>query len=380
MFFLKSKDEEFNAFKAYLTWAERQTNTKLKCKRTDWGGEFLSNEQKQYLKENGIEHQMSMPDSPQQNGWAERFQQTIVSGAEAMWHHAGLSNGFWIHAVKVKIHTYNVTPIKRAGYKTPTELFRVGKTWYLASTGLWLPSLGTCFEKEKDQTWAKEPRNDLCQLWTGIQGIPVLGCSQLTLQNFLWCEIWWILTPCTSKVTGTARASTIEWPPISWKVESRWLRQRLRFSHPRSTPTRPNQPRAAYTSTSATNLTSGGSRLALPDMGTAPTPWYSLCPRDDSGHVIKTLRTTENESLSHIMIHMFQDVPNSFWEAISSPGVDKWWQASEDKFEGPRPKDCKMIKCRWIYVLKSDGQYKAKLVTKGYTQVHGIDYEETLVQ
>ena len=36
-----------------------------------------------------------------------------------------------------------------------------------------------------------------------------------------------------------------------------------------------------------------------------------------------------------------------------------------------------MIKCRWIYVLKSDGQYKAQLVTKGYTQVHGIDYEET---
>ena len=41
-----------------------------------------------------------------------------------MWHHAGLSDGFWIYAVKVKVHMYNVTPIKRAGYKTPTELFR----------------------------------------------------------------------------------------------------------------------------------------------------------------------------------------------------------------------------------------------------------------
>ena len=67
MFYLKSKDE-FTTFKAYQAWAKRQTNTKLKCKRTDLGGEFLSNEQKQYLKENGIEHQMSMPDSPQQNG------------------------------------------------------------------------------------------------------------------------------------------------------------------------------------------------------------------------------------------------------------------------------------------------------------------------
>ena len=94
MFYLKSKDEGFTAFKAYQVWAKRQTGTKLKCKWTDWGGEFLSNEQKWYLKANGIEHQMSMPDSPHQNGQAERFQQTIVNGAEAMWHHTGLSDGF----------------------------------------------------------------------------------------------------------------------------------------------------------------------------------------------------------------------------------------------------------------------------------------------
>ena len=35
MFYLKHKNEEFAAFKAYKTWAERQLNTKLKCKRTD---------------------------------------------------------------------------------------------------------------------------------------------------------------------------------------------------------------------------------------------------------------------------------------------------------------------------------------------------------
>ena len=75
------------------------------------------------MAENRIEYQMSMPDSPQQNGQAERFQQTIVDGAEAMWHHTGLSNGFWIYAVKANIHAYNITPIKQADYKTPKELW-----------------------------------------------------------------------------------------------------------------------------------------------------------------------------------------------------------------------------------------------------------------
>ena len=83
----------------------------------------MSKEQKTYLTENRIEHQMSMPDSLQQNGQAERFQQTIINGAEAMRDHAGLSNNFWIYAVKAKLHVYNVTPIKHTDYKTLKELW-----------------------------------------------------------------------------------------------------------------------------------------------------------------------------------------------------------------------------------------------------------------
>ena len=123
MFYLKHKNEEFAAFKTYKALAKRQLGTKLKCKHTDCGGEFMSNEPRTYLTENGIEHQTSMPDSPQQNGQAERFQQTIINGAEAMWHHTGLFNSFWIYAVKAKLHTYNVTLIKCADYKTPKELW-----------------------------------------------------------------------------------------------------------------------------------------------------------------------------------------------------------------------------------------------------------------
>ena len=89
MFYLKNKNEEFSVFKIYKAWAKRQLCTTFTCRWFDWGGEFLSNEQKTYMAENGIEYQMSMSDSPQQNGWVERFQQTIVNGAEAMWHHAG---------------------------------------------------------------------------------------------------------------------------------------------------------------------------------------------------------------------------------------------------------------------------------------------------
>ena len=72
---------------------------------------------------------------------------------------------------------------------------------------------------------------------------------------------------------------------------------------------------------------------------------------------------------------------------MNSEDSNKWLAASQEEFNGLTemgvwrlvdcPSDRKTIKCRWTYVLKADGRYKARLATKGYTQVQGIDYEET---
>ena len=84
---------------------------------------------------------------------------------------------------------------------------------------------------------------------------------------------------------------------------------------------------------------------------------------------------------------MFQEAPNSYQEALNSEDSDKWLATSQEEFNGLTemgvwklvdcPSDCNAIKCRWTYVLKSDGRYKARLVAKGYMQVQGTDYEET---
>jgi hypothetical protein len=41
------------------------------------------------------------------------------------------------------------------------------------------------------------------------------------------------------------------------------------------------------------------------------------------------------------------------------------------------PQNRKPIKCRWVYDIKTDGRKRGRLVAKGFSQIPGIDFEET---
>ena len=67
--------------------------------RTDNGGEYMSMEFQAYLTSKGIEHQLTVPHSPQQYGVAERLNCTLMESARTMLSHSNLPNKFWAEAV-----------------------------------------------------------------------------------------------------------------------------------------------------------------------------------------------------------------------------------------------------------------------------------------
>ena len=141
VYFLKKKSEAFRTFQDYESavvkhWTVRAADpvdptpenlplfiAKL---RTDGGGEYTSREFTQYLRQQGIEAQVTTPYTPQSNGVSERANRTIMDRVRSMISWAGLPDSFWAEAVATATYLKNRTPTRgledlKRDFHTPFE-------------------------------------------------------------------------------------------------------------------------------------------------------------------------------------------------------------------------------------------------------------------
>ncbi|CAI7901430.1 unnamed protein product [Closterium sp. NIES-54] len=98
---LKTKGEvAASVLKEWMPRAQRENGHKVKVIRTDNGGEFIGADFEAVLKKKGIQHQLTVPYNPQQNGIAERFNRTLQEGARTLLGRAGLLDPFWVIALR----------------------------------------------------------------------------------------------------------------------------------------------------------------------------------------------------------------------------------------------------------------------------------------
>jgi len=89
IYFLK-KDEVFKWFCSFKALVENQTGKKIKILKTDNGTECESNDFNDYCREVGIKRETTIAYTLEQNGVAERKNQTISEATGAMLRDQGL--------------------------------------------------------------------------------------------------------------------------------------------------------------------------------------------------------------------------------------------------------------------------------------------------
>ncbi|MCO5561952.1 hypothetical protein L7F22_015578 [Adiantum nelumboides] len=82
--FLKHKSETHSHFLTYQSLVENQLDHRIRAFRTDNGSEFTAHAFRNHCLAHGIQHQISIPHTPQQNGIVERKNRTLLNVARSM--------------------------------------------------------------------------------------------------------------------------------------------------------------------------------------------------------------------------------------------------------------------------------------------------------
>jgi transposase InsO family protein len=118
---IKFKTEVFTEFQKFKVKAEKQSGQKIKILRTDGGGEYNSIEFQKFRDDNGIEHEVTAPYTPQHNGLAERRNRTLLDMTRSMLKEKKLPHKLWGEAVATAAYVLNRCPTKRLKEIVPLE-------------------------------------------------------------------------------------------------------------------------------------------------------------------------------------------------------------------------------------------------------------------
>ena len=324
IYFMKFKSEVAGIFWRFKKNVENQSNCRIQAIRSDNGREYTSTEFNLYCEEAGIEHQLTAPYTPEQNGVSERRNRYIMEMARCMLHEKNLPKVFWAEAANTAVFLQNRLPTKLLAEKTPFEV------WYNYKPSLsFLKVFGsTCFvhipQIKRDKLDKK-----------AMQGIFV-GYSTIS-------KAYKVYLPQTQKITITR--------DVQFHEDDKW------------------------------NWDETQEITVLDDQIITPLQNESI----DESPVRGTRSLEEIYQRSNVAVcepENYEDAQmNPAWQEAMKEEIhmiekNHTWELVD------RPADKNIIGVKWIFRTKlnadsSINKFKARLVVKGDAQVYGVDYSDT---
>jgi hypothetical protein len=396
---LKTKDEAYEAFLRFKAKAENQaysnssntTNKRIKILSTDNGTEYINKRFKIALDKAGIIHQTSSTYTPEQNGFIERINRTLLNKVRSLLLNSNLNKKMWGEALLSAVYLYNRTPHSKLGYKTPHEI-KNGELPNIGNIKVF-GSLVYFKQKGPNNVTKLDKRGNLgiligygtnsshYKIWDLENNKPIWARDLYIMENRF-------LKPNTNNITTKER--TINSEAI---VD---INTGLNNS----------------TSNNNNNSISISNDNTIENTTTRSTPNISTIYEDEENDVISTISpnrtnnpqpsssrtaildasyTNEVDDLILVITNTNKE-PTTYNKAIKGSDSEKWLKAMEAEvveLEAQKtwelvdlPNNREALGGRWVYKIKTNAQneiikYKARWVVQGFNQILGIDYLET---
>ena len=344
---LKRKDQVFSCFKDWKAEVENRTGQRLKTLRTDNGGEYTSREFQNHLKNCGIRHELTIPQTPEQNGAAERLNRTLVETTRSMLLDARLPQSFWAEAVSTAAYLRNRSPTSTLEDMTPHQ------AWYGQKPGVkHLRVFGSI-------AYAHIPKDSRKKLDSKTRKCILIGYGSVRKGYRLY---------------DRAKSQVL-------------FSRNVKFNEQELTePTLENETGGdqAPAQKMLELALDEGSETDQEDEEKTPT---QAQPRRST----RERRQVNFYGIERANLTIHQE-PTSFREARTSSERDQWNQAMDREIESLRtnkvwklttlPPGKRAVGSKWVYKVKTGGdgaieRYKARLVAQGFNQRQGADYDET---
>nr|GEW15436.1 hypothetical protein [Tanacetum cinerariifolium] len=120
VYLLKHKHEVFETFKVFQKEVENQLGKTIKSLRSDRGGEYMSQEFLNHLKDHEIITHRTPLYTTQHNGMLKRRNRTLLDIVRSMMSQTTLPKSFWDYALETTARILNMVPTKKALVKRDT--------------------------------------------------------------------------------------------------------------------------------------------------------------------------------------------------------------------------------------------------------------------
>lgn len=340
VFCIKHKNEVFSCFVEYVKRVQNITGKRVKEVRCDNGKEYLNKDFFNFVKQEGIYLKPAPAYTHELNGVAERYNRTIMERARCLLSEAEIDKSYWPECITAAAYLGNRLLTNVSLKKTPYEIFFNEKP---DASNLQLYGSQVYVRIPDERRSSKLNPKAVKGILVGYtdMGYKILIENKVIISRHV---------KFINKTTTWIKVNEDEEEGSESEMENKSKESDEEILHKRN----PNCEEEK------------SSKSKEVDEIVRPRRQRKIPPKFNDYEVYVNYCNIQ--------------IPNTYEEAIQSNNSKKWNKAMNDEIKSleenktwkivNKPEDKKIVEVKWIYRIKSNGIYKARVVAKGFQQLY----------